>query len=81
MTIAPEELIEYLHEASQPCVEQSLGNTNDPDFHDTRRDVYSDANMQAVFAEIEHLSPSYDGSSGSVMHSLWWFVRAGVQSS
>ena len=71
-------LVDYLRSTSHDCVYQSL-TSHDPDYRQARPVVFSDANMQAVFAEIERLTPSYDGDSRSEMRNLWLFASTGYQ--
>ena len=69
-------LVDYLRSTSHHCVEQSLL-SRDPDYRRAWPVVFSDANMQSVFAEIERLAFSYDGTDDSGMLNLWFFVRSG----
>ena len=71
-------LVDYLRSTSHHCVEQSLL-SHDPDYRRAHPIVFSDANMQSVFAEIERLAPSYDGTNDSGMLNLWFFVGSGYQ--
>ena len=57
-------LLDYLRSTSYDCVSQSL-TSNDPEYRKAWPDVFSDANMQSVFAEIERLAPSYGGTANS----------------
>ena len=71
-------LVDYLRSTSHHCVEQSLL-SRDPDYRRAWPVVFGDANMQSVFAEIERLAPSYDGTDDSGMLNLWFFVGSGYE--
>ena len=71
-------LVDYLRSTSHDCVYQSL-TSHDPDYRQAHPVVFSDANMQAVFAAIERLTPSYEGDSRSEMLNLWFFASTGYE--
>ena len=71
-------LVDYLRSTGHDCVYQSF-TSRDPDYRRARPVVFSDANVQAVFAEIERLTPSYAGNNSSEMRNLWFFVSTGYQ--
>ena len=71
-------LVDYLRSTSHDCVYQSL-TSHDPGYRQARPIVFSDANLQAVFAEIERLTPSYDGDSRPEMRNLWFFASTGYE--
>ncbi len=73
-----EALIDYLRTTSEGCMKNNIVAT----YTDLsrRKDlpvIFSDRNMQSVFAEIEELSAAYDGSNSTGMAQLWSFVELG----
>ena len=72
-----DELIDYLRATSLSCLERTLYSFNNPAIRKDLPTVFSDRNMQTVFAEIERSSPTYDGTESAGMVQLWFFAEVG----
>ena len=70
-------LVDSLRTTSENCLGQDLYLSNNPSIRDDLPTIFSDRNMQSVFAAIERLSVTYDGTNGTGMLQLWFFVRIG----
>ena len=72
-----ESLIDYLRNTSGSCLNRNLYARNDPALIEELPSLFSDRNMQSVYAEIEELAPVYDGTNSNGMMHLWFFVQVG----
>ena len=71
-------LIDYLRTTSEGCLgRQTLYLSNNPSIRNDLPAIFSDRNMQSVFAAIEELADAYDGTNGTGMLQLWFFVEIG----
>ena len=70
-------LIDYLRTTSESCLKRTLHASNNPAIRNDLPTIFSDRNMQSVFAEIEKSVPAYDGTNGTGMVQLWFFVQVG----
>ena len=75
--LAGEDLIDYLRTTSEDCLIRSLHTSENPSIRGDLPTIFSDANMQSVFAEIEESAPAYDGTNSNGMLQLWFFVETG----
>ena len=75
--LAGEDLVNYLRTTSEECLENTLHPFYNPSVRTHLPTVYSNRNMQSVFAEIEELAATYDGTNSSGILQLWSFVRRG----
>ncbi len=72
-----EALIDYLRTTSESCLRSTLHPSDNPSIRAHLPTIYSDRNMQSVFAEIEELAATYDGTNNTGMLQLWSFVQRG----
>ena len=73
-----EALIDYLRTTSESCLRSTLHPSDNPSIRAHLPTIYSNRNMQSVFAEIEELAPAtYDGTNNTGMLQLWSFVQRG----
>ena len=70
-------LIDYLLATSDGCLNRTLLASNNSSILTDLSDIFNDANMQSVFAEIEKSTPAYDGTNSTGMMQLWFFVELG----
>ena len=75
--LAGEDLIDYLRTTSLSCLERTLYLSNNRSIKNDLPTIFSDRNMQSVFAEIEKSAPDYDGTNNTGMVHLWFFVQVG----
>ena len=75
--LAGEDLIDYLRTTSESCLERTLFLSNNRSIKNDLPTIFSDRNMQSVFAEIEKSAPDYDGTNNTGMGHLWFFPRVG----
>ena len=70
-------LINYLQTTSKGCLERTLSISDNPSIRADLPTIFSNRNMQSVFAEIEELATGYDGTNRTGMLQLWFFVETG----
>ena len=70
-------LLNYLRTTSKGCLERTLHISNNPAIKADVPTIFSNRNMQSVFAEIERLAATYDGTNSTGMLQLWFFVQVG----
>ncbi len=70
-------LIDYLRTNSEDCLKRTLQTSRNPSIRGDLPTIFSDRNMQSVFAEIEESAAAYDGTNSAGMLQLWSFVRLG----
>ena len=70
-------LIDYLRTTSESCLKRTLYIVNNPSIKADVPTIFSNQNMQSVFAKIEELAATYDGTNNSGMLHLWFFVQVG----
>ena len=75
--LAGDALIDYLRTTSEGCLQRTLYISWNPFIKDDVPTIFSNQNMQSVFAEIEELAATYDGTNSSGMLQLWFFVQVG----
>ena len=75
--LAGENLIGYLRATSEDCLGRTLYTSENPSIRGDLPAIFSDANMQSVFAEIQESVPGYDGTNSDGMLQLWFFVETG----
>ena len=75
--LAGEDLIDYLRTTSEVCLQRTLRTSENPSIRGDLPTIFSDANMQSVFAEIEESAPAYDGTNSTGILQLWFFVETG----
>ena len=75
--LAGEDLIDYLRTTSEVCLQRTLRTSENPSIRGDLPTIFSDANMQSVFAEIEESAQAYDGTNSTGMLQLWFFVEIG----
>ena len=72
-----EDLIDYLVTTSENCLKNTLSISTNPSIEADVSTIFSDRNMQSVFAEIEDQAAAYDGTNSTGMLQLWIFVQIG----
>ena len=70
-------LIDYLRTTSEGCLKRTLYISWNPSIEADVPTIFSNQNMQSVFAKIEELAATYDGTNSSGMLHLWFFVQVG----
>ena len=75
--LAGDDLIDYLRDTSPDCLGRTLLIVDNPSIRADVPTIFSNANMQSVFAEIEESAAAYDGTNGTGMLQLWRFVQIG----
>ena len=70
-------LTNYLRTTSKGCLERTLRIASNPSIKADLPTIFSNRNMQSVFAEIEELAVGYDGTNRSGMLQLWVFAQVG----
>ena len=70
-------LINYLRTTSKGCLERTLHISDNPAIRADVPTIFSNRNMQSIFAEIEKLAATYDGTNSTGMIQLWGFVQVG----
>ena len=70
-------LTNYLRATSKECLEHNLHPHYNPSIRPYLPTIFSNRNMQSVFAEIEELAATYDGTNSTGMRQLWYFVQRG----
>ncbi len=70
-------LIDYLRTTSEGCLRRTLHISANPSIRADVPTIFSNQNMQSVFAKIEELTAAYDGTNSSGMLHLWFFVQVG----
>ena len=70
-----ESLVEYLRTTPESCLKRTLYARHDLALRKDLPTLFSDRNMQSVYAEIEELAPAYDGSNSTGMGHLWFFAQ------
>ena len=70
-------LIDYLRTTSESCLKRTLLISNNSSIREDVPTIFSDRNMQSVFAEIEKSASAYDGTNSTGMAHLWFFVQVG----
>ena len=75
--LAGEDLSDYLRTTSVSCLKRTLHVSNNPSIKNDLPTIFSDRNMQSVFAEIKKSAPDYDGTNNTGMVHLWFFVQVG----
>ena len=70
-------LIDYLRTTSESCLKRTLSISNNSSIREDVPTIFSDRNMQSVFAEIEKSASAYDGTNSTGMAHLWFFVQVG----
>ena len=70
-------LTNYLRTTSRDCLANTLYISSNPSIRADVSTIFSNRNMQSVFAEIEDLASGYDGTNSSGMLQLWFFVETG----
>ena len=70
-------LTNYLRTTSKGCLERTLRIASNPSIRADLPTIFSNRNMQSVFAEIEELAVGYDGTNRSGMLQLWVFAQVG----
>ena len=77
VALTGEDLISYLRSTSEDCLKRTLQTSRNPSIRGDLPAIFSAANMQSVFAQIEESSAAYDGTNSTGMRQLWFFVRLG----
>ena len=72
-------LIDYLRNTSEDCLYSTLWPVYNPSIARDLVTIFSDANLQSVFAAIEQSAPPYDGTNSTGMLQLWLFVQIGKE--
>ena len=75
--LAGDALINYLRTTSKDCLESTLSISSNPPIRADVPTIFSNRNIQSVFAEIEELAAGYDGTNSTGMLQLWFFVEVG----
>ena len=75
--LAGDALINYLRTTSEGCLGSSLYISSNPSIRADVPTIFSNRNMQSVFAEIEESAAAYDGTNSTGMLQLWFFVQVG----
>ena len=75
--LAGDDLIDYLRDTSPDCLGRTLLIVDNPSIRADVPTIFSNANMQSVFAEIEESAAAYDGTNSTGMLQLWRFVQIG----
>ena len=75
--LAGDALINYLRTTSKGCLESTLYISSNPPIRADVPTIFSNRNMQSVFAEIEELAAGYDGTNSTGMLQLWFFAEVG----
>ena len=70
-------LTNYLRTTSETCLKRTLHISANPSIRPDVPTIFSNRNMQSVFAEIEKLSATYDGTNSTGMLQLWFFAQTG----
>ena len=70
-------LIDYIRTTSEGCLAHTLHISSNPSIRADVPTIFSNRNMQSVFAEIEELAATYDGTNSTSMLQLWFFVQVG----
>ena len=70
-------LTNYLRATSEGCLAHTLHISSNPSIRANVPTIFSNRNMQLVFAEIEELAATYDGTNSTSMLQLWFFVQVG----
>ena len=70
-------LIDYLRTTSEGCLGRTLRISDNPSIRADVPTIFSNRNMQSVFAEIEKLVAGYDGTNRTGILQLWFFVETG----
>ncbi len=70
-------LIDYIRTTSEGCLAHTLHISSNPSIRADVPTIFSNRNMQLVFAEIEELAVGYDGTNSTSMLQLWFFVQVG----
>ena len=70
-------LIDYLRTTSESCLGRGLYLSDNPSIRNDLPTIFSDSNLQSVFAAIEKLAVTYDGTNGTGLQQLWFFVEIG----
>ena len=70
-------LTNYLRTTSETCLERTLHISANPSIRPDVPTIFSNRNMQSVFAEIEELAATYDGTNSTGMLQLWFFAQTG----
>ncbi len=70
-------LIDYLRTTSEDCLKRTFYISDNPSIRGDVPTIFSDRNMQSVFAEIEESAATYDGTNSTGMLQLWSFVELG----
>ena len=70
-------LTNYLRTTSETCLKRTLHISANPSIRPDVPTIFSNRNMQSVFAEIEELSATYDGTNSTGMLQLWFFAETG----
>ena len=70
-------LLNYLRTTSKGCLERTLHISNNPAIKAAVPTIFSNRNMQSVFAEIGTLAATYNGTNSTGMLQLWFFVQVG----
>ena len=76
-TLTGDALVNYLRTTSVGCLAPTLHISTNPSIRADLPTIFSNRNMQSVFAEIKELAATYDGSNSSGMLQLWFFVQVG----
>ena len=76
-SLAGDDLIDYLRNTSLDCLGRTLLIVDNPSIRADVATIFSNANMQSVFAEIKESAAAYDGTNGTGMLQLWRFVQIG----
>ena len=72
-------LIDYLRNTSEDCLYSTLWPIYNPSIARDLVTIFSDANLQSVFAAIEQSAAPYDGTNSTGMLQLWLFVQIGKE--
>ncbi len=75
--LAGDGLIDYLRNTSADCLGRTLHLYDNPSIRADLPTIFSNANMQSVFSEIEESAAAYDGTNSTGMLQLWSFVQGG----
>ena len=70
-------LLNYLRTTSKGCLARTLHISDNPAIKADVPTIFSNRNMQSVFAEIEKLAATYNGTNSTGMLQLWFFVQVG----
>ena len=70
-------LINYLRTNSEECLDHNLHPHYNPSIRPHLPTIFSNRNMQSVFAKIKELAAGYDGTNSTGMLQLWYFVQRG----